>query len=88
VRAASGAPLEAPLPEEPPLDEPPLDVAPPESWPPPDTPSGAPPSLDFAPVELAKQAGARGAVTSAKPQMKADRVFMLGKPSNTDAMFE
>ncbi len=87
VRPASGA-LEDPPPEELPLEELPLDVAPPESWPPPDAPSGAPPSLDSAPVELAKQAGARGAVTSAKPQMKADRVFMLGMPSNPGAMFE
>jgi hypothetical protein len=88
VGAASGAPLEDPLPEELPLEEPPLDVAPPESWPPPDAPSGAPPSLDSTPVELAKQAGARGAVTSAKPQMKAERVFMPGALSNSDAMLE
>jgi hypothetical protein len=73
-------PLEEPLLEELPLEEPPLDIAPPS--PPPEAPSGAAPSLDSmgfqVPGELVPQAGTRGVVTSAKPQMRTDRAFMLG----------
>jgi len=75
-------PLEEPLLEEPPLEEPPLDIAPPESAPPPEAPSGAAPSFDSigfkAPGALVVHAGTKGAVTSAKPQMRTDRAFMFG----------
>jgi hypothetical protein len=74
--------VEEPLLEELPLEEAPLDVAPPELSPPPEAPSGADPSLDpmefEALGELVPQAGTRGAVTSAKPQRRIDRAFMLG----------
>ena len=77
-------PLEEPLLEEPPLEElpleePPLDIAPPESSPPPEAPSGAAPSLDSTGFEApGAHAGTRGAVTSAKLQMRTDRAFMFG----------
>jgi hypothetical protein len=71
--------LEEPLLEELPPEEPLLDVAPPD--PPPDAPSGAAPSLDsmgYQPGELVPQAGTRGAVTSAKPQVRTGRACILG----------
>jgi hypothetical protein len=74
--------LEDPLLEELPLEEPPLDIARPEPSPPPEAPSVAAPSLDSmgfeAPGDPVPQAGTRGIATSAKPQMRTDRAFILG----------
>jgi hypothetical protein len=80
-------PLEDPLLEELPLEELPLEELPLEEPPldeplPPEVASGAAPSLASfgfeALGELEEHAGARGAVTSAKLQMRADRAFMFG----------
>jgi len=79
--------LEEPPLEEPPLEEPPLDAAPPESsplpLPPPlEEPFGAAPSLDspgfVASGEFVAHAGTTRAVTSAKPQRRTVRAFMVG----------
>jgi hypothetical protein len=58
-----------------PLEEPPLDIAPPESSPPP-----AAPSLDTTGFEVPGELeqARTGAVTSAQPQRRTDRAFMLG----------
>jgi hypothetical protein len=82
VTAESESPLEDPLLEEVPLEEPLLDIAPPESPRPLEAPSGAAPSLDAmgfkVPDDVVVHAGTRGAVTSAKRQMRTDRAFMFG----------
>ena len=73
-------PLEEPLLGELPLEEP---------LPPLEALSGAAPSLDSMGLagELVPQAWTRGAVTSAKLQMRTDRAFMLGGLCNPEALF-